>query len=467
MFKLFSIVFLKLLLFVSSFYSFSQNSKELLFSNKWKNTLGNTFDFSDSSFVFDGFSRRLDKPYLGTIITDSTFLCYYTEDFNNFGKDTMFYFEYKVNEDSLMLCFKPTWFRVDKKYYSECSFSHSEFCKLVNKKLLFYSDLYLKKTNKNFEFQYYESKPYGGELYIKLFMNGDFIFSTLKNVRSIPERRGEYSFSGRYRTFNGVYRGQLSKNQLDTVMRQLFYSKDGLQSYLHKDHAINKEGEFYSNVKGRDGVFPSNSTAGIILESIAFKTKNIYFTGIHGDEKSESVVIYPKPTILPHTKLSKEFYHGLYAAIGHVKRIKTLKVEDSINFLYSLKVKKFLAKNNTEINTEYSTLIVSPFKLSTDSIGIIYSKKNANFIGSDGYSKSLVYYYLEDTFTLKKHFIFEYIDTTDYSRNQYNKIEKLKPIKSVKYSFFERLFENNKNHSKMDRKISKAIRRNLIKNGKE
>lgn len=437
--------------------SFGQTSKEILLSNNWKNSLGNTFNFSDTLLTFDGIAKRLNEFYLDVTITDTSFLCFYTQDFNNHNSDTMFYFEYKANEDSLTMSFKPNWFKLEKGIYSDCSFSNFGFCKLVNKKLLFFSESYLKRTNRDFEFEYYESQ--NGNLYIKLFNNGDFIFSTSNNAIPIPEKGGEYQFPRRYRTFNGVYEGQLSNENMNIIKYHLFQTKEGVQSYLHTSTSINKNDEHYFIVKGRDGIFSSSNTLAIILQIIAFETNDINYKGLSGDKKSKLALIFPKNNVLIPKDYYNNFNSGLYAIKADIEFVTEIKVNDSVNYLYNLKIQKFLAKVDEDIDIKSSIPLISPFKIVSDSIGYLYSKRTASYLDNKKVHKSADYVLLEDIFSLKNHYIFEYIDYTDYSKTNRMEITRT-ASKAIRNTNFYKLFGRkfNSNYSKMDKKIAKAIR---------
>lgn len=415
-----------------------QPSSAILLNHKWETIMGNQLQFTTDSILFDEMKCDITTGRTSTL-TDSSFICT-----TNGTGDTIVYFEYKVNNDSLMMTFIPTWFKVDKYGSLNCSFStysNCRFCHLVNRNVTFYSKSYLKRTNKQFQLAYIESKP-SDQIYYKLLADGSFIFSTKNKAISYQNYR-KRSAKGTYRSFNGVYKGKLHPKSMDSL-KTVLNSMRGLKGYLH--HSYHQTNNSIS-ISGKHSTFhiTRNSLDILIKTAITFLPKEMYFIGLYGNLEPEPVIIYEKSNVLLPDFYGKNFYHGLYAVSGKVSFVKELKTKDTTLYLYEIKDYNFPSKSDTTIEKGHPIAFISKFRLNSVDLVLLYNKKRVYYRRFLGQRKRVVYNLIADTLNNKHHYIYEYIDE---SRGHKRKIAKL-PIRNKK----------NANYPQINTKIARALRR--------
>lgn len=403
-----------------------QSSSAILLNHKWETLMGNHLQFATDSILFDEIKFDIKTGKTSTL-TDSSFI----STLNQNG-DTIVYFEYRVNNDSLMMTFLPSWFRINKAGFLNCSFFDTRFCDFVNRNVTFYSKSYLKRTNKQFQLAYIESKP-TDQIYYKLFADGSFIFSTKNKAISYGNYLKKSNNSVTFRSFNGVYTGKLHTKSMDTL-KTVLESIKGLKGYLHSSvHPTNDRNNLCISISGKYDTIPISHVPlnYLISTAITFKPMEMYFLGLDGNLEPEPVIIYEKLNVLPPDFYRKRFYNGLYAVSGELSFVKNLKTKDTEIYLYEMKVYNFPAKSDDTIEIGQTIAFISEFQLNPVDIVLLYKRKTVYYRKFLGHRKQVVYNLIVDTLNYKYHYVYEYVDEVK-SDNDKIKISRL-PYKKVRY----------------------------------
>ncbi len=402
---------LSILAIFSSIVSFGhtgligQSPSAILLENKWESILGNKLKFTTESIFFDEDTIRISWGNTLTL-TDSSFLC--TQ--KRWG-DTILYFRYKANDDSLMMTFLPNWFRLNQYGSISCSFLNPTFCYLVDRNLTFYSESYLDREKKRFELVYFESNL-ADHIYYKLFADGNFVFSTKDRAISYANYVDKQNESVKVRVYNGVYKGKLRETSMDTLKTILeSNSYGGLQRYLH--YSRRPKNDNYSlgiSVAGKHRTFDliEGQIDRLIKTFITFKPDEIFFFGLDGNSPPKPIKVHNNVGFPPPDSYGQKFYNGIDALEGELFLLKTIKAKDTAVYLYRVTVKRFPAKIGNNIKIGQKIAFISPFLIKKEEVGLLYKKQRDYYFNFFDSKESVLYNFVVDTLNFQYQDVYEY-----------------------------------------------------------
>lgn len=437
----------------------AQSPKELLTTIEWKNIFGNTFEISEDTIKTE--IRNLVLPRNNSIqptsiITDSSFLHYIV---HNEKRDTLLYFSYKVNTDSLVM--KYFQYESDSPFNDTYKNMYAAYF-LMHRTLPYYSPSYLQRSNRVFKLKSIFNKGIN-KLDYKINSDGTFKFH-------ISDSNGGVVGRSDYRTIlplKGQYTGKVSDSTL-IRFNAFLNSKQGLRSY---QFATKKVPEIDSTWR-LDYVFVEGETeivrlisydfGRLIIDELFFSNSEINW--INPETKVEEPVhVVRKSRILPI--YAENSRNGNAAISGQLTFVKTIRHSDSINYLYKVKIDSLRSFNSSNLKVGQVAYFISGHKITNKRTGIVYHKKYASYHTLNWKSKTIEYNFIDTTFTPEKHIIFEYKSPPYKNTPLVKSMAPRYNYNPKRYGLFDPIFRRNEekqlNHfySEMDYKIIKALKK--------